>query len=160
MHARSYDKDDDTNEDTAMLTFLNRAWVPLVVVVAVALGAVTVDRLRGVFGSDAIFTATGSSAEPLEPSHVKQVTYEVYGPRDTTGSVSYLDQNTEPAQADFTGLPWTLTITTTVPAVMANVVAQGDSDNIGCRITVNGVVKDQQSTTGHQAQTSCLVKAA
>ncbi len=60
------DKEEATNEEAAMLTFLNRAWVPLIVVVAVALGAVAVDRLRGVFGSDAIFTATGSSAEPLE----------------------------------------------------------------------------------------------
>jgi hypothetical protein len=143
-----------------MLTFLKRAWVPLIVVVAVALGAVAVDRLRGVFGSDVIFTATGSDAEPLEPTHVKQVTYEVYGPGDTTGSVSYLDKNAQPEQADFIGLPWTFTIRTTVPAVIANVVAQGNSDSIGCRITVDGVVKDEQSSSGHHAQTSCLVKAA
>ncbi len=143
-----------------MLTFLKRAWVPLVVVVAVALGGVTVDRLRGVFGSDAIFTATDRSAEPLEPSHIKRVTYEVYGPDDTTGSVSYLDKNAQPEQANFTSLPWTFTITTTIPAVIANVVAQGNSNNIGCRITVNGVVRDEQSSAGHHAQTSCLVKAA
>ncbi|GAB4964130.1 transport acessory protein MmpS [Mycobacterium avium subsp. hominissuis] len=143
-----------------MFTFLKRAWVPLVVVVAVALGGVAVDRLRGVFGSDAIFTATGSSAEPLEPSHLKRVTYEVYGPSDTTGSVSYLDKKAEPEQADFTSLPWTLTISTTVPAVIASVVAQGNSDNIGCRITVNGEVKDERSSAGRHAQTSCLVKAA
>jgi len=143
-----------------MLTFLNRAWLPLVVVVAVALGGVAVSRLRAVFGSDAIFTATGSSAEPLEPSHVKQVTYEVWGPGDTTGSVSYLGKNAQPEQANFTALPWALTITTTVPAVIADLVAQGDSDNLGCRITVNGVVKDEQSSAGHHAQTSCLVKAA
>jgi hypothetical protein len=143
-----------------MFAILNRAWVPLVVVVAVALGGIGVFRLRGVFGSDAIFTATGSSAEPLEPSHIKQVTYEVYGPGDTTGSVSYLDKNAQPEQEDFSGLPWTFTITTTVPAVIANVVAQGNSDNIGCRITVNGVIKDEQSSAGHHAQTSCLLKAA
>ncbi|OBH07882.1 hypothetical protein A5696_21385 [Mycobacterium sp. E2699] len=143
-----------------MSTFLKRAWVPLVVVVAVALGGVAVYRLRGVFGSDAIFTATGSSAEPLEPSHVKRVTYEVYGPSDTTGTVSYLDTKAQPEQASFTGLPWTFTITTTVPAVLASVVAQGDSDNIGCRITVNGELKDERSAAGHHAQTSCLVKAA
>lgn len=143
-----------------MSTFLKKAWVPLVVVVAVALGAIAVDRLRGVFGSDAIFTATGSSAEPLEPSHVKQVTYEVYGPSDTAGSVSYLDKKAQPEQADFTSLPWTFTITTTVPAVIASVVAQGDSDSIGCRITVNGELKDQRTTAGRHAQTSCLVKAA
>ena len=143
-----------------MLAILKRAWVPLVVTVAVVLGMVAVIRLRGVFGSDEIFTATGSSAEPLEPSHIKQVTYEVYGPGDTTGSVSYLDQNAQPEQEDFAGLPWTFTITTTVPAVIANVVAQGNSDNIGCRITVNGVIKDEQSSAGHHAQTSCLLKAA
>jgi hypothetical protein len=143
-----------------MFAILNRAWVPLVVVVAVALGGIGVGRLRGVFGSDAIFTATGSSAEPLEPSHIKQVTYEVYGPGDTTGSVSYLDKNAQPEEANFAGLPWTFTITTTVPAVIANVVAQGNSDNIGCRITVNGVIKDEQSSAGHHAQTSCLLKAA
>ncbi len=143
-----------------MLTFLKRAWIPLVVVAALALGGVAVDKLRGAFGSEAIFSATGSSATPLEPSHIKQVTYEVYGPGDTTGSVSYLDKNAQSEQANFTSLPWTYTITTTVPAVIANVVAQGYSDNIGCRITVNGEVKDEQSSTGRHAQTSCLVKAA
>ncbi len=143
-----------------MSTFLRRAWVPLVVVVAVVLGGIGVERLRGVFGSDAIFTATGSSAEPLEPSHIKRVTYEVYGPSGTTGSLSYLDKNAQPEQVDFSTLPWTFTVTTTVPAVMASLVAQGNSDAIGCRITVNGELKDERSSTGRHAQTSCLVKAA
>lgn len=143
-----------------MITFLKRVWVPLVVVAAAGLGGLAVDQLRGVFGSDEIFSASGSSAEPLEPSHLKRVTYEVYGPSDTTGSVSYLDKNAQPEQANFSSLPWTFTITTTVPAVIANVVAQGNSDNIGCRITVNGEVKDERSSAGHHAQTSCLVKGA
>ncbi|MFY2861119.1 MmpS family transport accessory protein [Mycobacterium sp. THU-M104] len=142
-----------------MLAFLKKAWVPLVVVVAVALGGIAVNDLRGMFGSEEIFTATGSSAEPLTPSHVKRVTYEVYGPADTAGSVSYLDMSAQPEQANFTSLPWTYTITTTVPAVIANVVAQGNSNTIGCRITVNGEVKDERSADGHHAQTSCLVKA-
>lgn len=143
-----------------MLAFLKKAWVPLVVVVAVALGGAGVIQLRGVFGSDEIFSATGSSAEPLEPSHIKRVTYEVYGPSDTTGSVSYLNKSAQPEEATFTSLPWTYTITTTVPAVLANVVAQGNSSTIGCRITVNGEVKDERTSAGHHAQTSCLVKAA
>lgn len=117
-------------------------------------------RLRGVFGSDEIFSTTGSSAEPLRPSHVKRVTYEIYGPADTAGSVSYLDKDAQSQRASFAGLPWTVTITTTVPAVIANVVAQGDSDDIGCRITVNGEVKNESFAAGHHAQTSCLVKAA
>ncbi|BBY08250.1 MmpS family transport accessory protein [Mycobacterium noviomagense] len=137
-----------------------RAWVPLVVIVAVVLGGVAVVRLRGVFGSDKIFSATESSAQPLVPSHVKRLTYEVYGPSETTGTVTYLNKNAQPEQANFTGLPWIYALTTTVPAVMANVVAQGNSDNIGCRITVDGEVKEEQSSAGHHAQTSCLVKAA
>lgn len=127
---------------------------------AVVLCGVAVDRLRGVFGSDAIFSATGSSAEPFVQFHVKRVTYEVFGPGDTKGSVSYLNSTSRLELASFTSLPWTYTITTTIPAVIANVVAQGNSDSIGCRITVNGEVKDKQSSAGHHAQTFCLVKAA
>ena len=142
------------------MSLVKRVWVPLVVVAAVALGGMAVDRLRGVFGADEIFSATGSSAKPLVPFNLKQVTYEVYGPGDTRGSVSYLNSNAQPEEANFAGLPWIYTITTTIPAVIANVVAQGNSDNIGCRITVNGEVKDQQSSAGRHAQTFCLVKAA
>lgn len=143
-----------------MLTFLKRAWIPLVVVVAIALGGIAVVRLRGVFGSDRVFSSAGSSAETIVPFNPKSVTYEVFGPGDTVGSVSYLNKNAVPEQANFTTLPWTYTITTNVPAVIANVVAQGNSDSIGCRITVNGAVKDEQSATGRHAQTFCLVKSA
>lgn len=143
-----------------MLTFLKKAWVPLVVVVAVALGGEAVMRLRGVFGSDEIFSDTAAGAAPLEASHVKRVTYEVYGPASTAGSVNYLDKNAQPEQARFTGLPWTFTVATTTPAALASIVAQGNSDNIGCRITVDGEVKAERSSAGRHAQTSCLVKAA
>nr|WP_231990098.1 MmpS family transport accessory protein [Mycobacterium sp. 852002-51971_SCH5477799-a] len=126
--------------------------MPLVVVVAVALGGEAVMRLRGVFGSDEIFSATGAGAAPLEASHVKRVTYEVYGPADTAGSVNYLDKHAQPERATFTRLPWTLTVATTAPAALTSVVAQGNSDNIGCRITVDGKVEDERSSAGHQAQ--------
>jgi hypothetical protein len=42
----------------------------------------------------------------------------------------------------------------------ANIMAQGDSHEIGCRITVDGVVRDEQSRNGHNAQTFCLVLSA
>jgi len=143
-----------------MLTFLKRAWIPLVVVVAVLAGGLAVNKLRGVFGSDKIFSSTGSSPETIVPFNPKNVTYEVFGPSDTKGSVSYLNKNAQPEEASFTSLPWTYTLTTTNPAVIADVVAQGNSDSIGCRIIVNGDVRDEQSSSGHHAQTFCLVKAA
>jgi hypothetical protein len=143
-----------------MLAILKRAWVALVVAMVVALGSVAVLRLRGVFGSDAIFSSTASQAEPLRQVNVKQVTYEVLGPGGTAGSVSYVNKDSHPEQAHFNSLPWTYTITTTMSSVIANVVAQGNSDNIGCRITVNGDLKDEHYSSEHHAQTFCLVKAA
>lgn len=145
---------------TAIVTALKRVWVPMVVACAVGLGVIAVNHLRGAFGSEPIFSVTSSGAEPLPSSTIKQVRYEIYGPSGTTGAVSYLDKNAQPQLTDFASLPWTYTIETTVPAVIASVVAQGNSAAIGCRITVNGQIKDEQSTNGYRAQTSCLVKAA
>ena len=48
----------------------------------------------------------------------------------------------------------------TAPAASANIVAQGDSDTISCRITVNGEVKDQNTSDGVNVETFCLVKSA
>ena len=143
-----------------MPTVLARIWVPAVAVVAIALGAVAVTELRGAFGSEPIFAATGGNAEPLEPTHVKHVVYEIFGPSDTAGSVNYLDQNAQPTQASFGSLPWTVEISTTAQATIASVVAQGDGDRLSCRITVDGEARHEQSGTGHHAQTSCLVKNA
>lgn len=143
-----------------MLTFLKRVWVPIVVVVAAALGSVAVINLRGAFGSDEIFSWTGSGSDVIESINTKRVTYEVFGPGGAAGSVSYLNSDSQAEQADFSSLPWVYTMATTEPAVIANVVAQGNGDGIGCRITVNGDIKDEQYSNGHHAQVFCLVKAA
>ncbi len=39
-------------------------------------------------------------------------------------------------------------------------MAQSDSGEIGCKITVDGVVREQRNSDGHNAQTFCLVKSA
>jgi len=143
-----------------MFTMAKRLWVPLVVTAAAAAGAVAVVNLRGAFGSDEIFHWDGSGSQSIASVNEKRVVYQVFGPDDSTGGVSYLDEETQPAQATFTRLPWSYTITTTSPAVIGNLVAQGDSDRIGCRITVNGEVKDEHIAIGHHAQAFCLVKAA
>ena len=38
--------------------------------------------------------------------------------------------------------------------------AQSDGSSITCRITVDGVLKDERTTNGVNAQTFCLVKSA
>lgn len=141
-----------------MLGVLKRVWIPLVIAVVVAVGVFVAYRLQGFFGSHRLSEA--GPVEKIVPINVKNVTYEVTGPPNTAGVVNYLDENAQPQRADFTTLPWSYTVTTTLPGVFANVVAQGDSNIIGCRIVVNGVVRDQQSATGLNSQVFCLDKAA
>jgi hypothetical protein len=57
-------------------------------------------------------------------------------------------------------LPWSLTLSTTAPSVLPNIVAQGDGSSVSCRITVDDEVKDEKTTDGVNAQTFCLVKNA
>jgi hypothetical protein len=90
----------------------------------------------------------------------KRVLYEIFGPAGTVADINYLDENAQPHRLDAVTLPWSLILVTTLTAVAANVVAQGDSDTIGCRITVNGDVRDERSVDALHAQTFCLVKSA
>ena len=88
------------------------------------------------------------------------LTYEIFGPPGAVATINYLDLDAQPQIARDVPLPWSLTLTTTAPAASANIVAQGDTDTIGCRITVNGELKDEKTSTGVNAQTFCLVKSA
>jgi hypothetical protein len=141
-----------------LLGILKRAWIPLVIVAVAAVGGFVAYRLQGVFGSHRV--AEVGPVEQIVPINVKRVVYEVTGPPGTAGVVNYLDENAQPQRANFTTLPWSYTVTTTMPGMFANVVAQGDSNMLGCRILVNGVVRDQQSVARFDAQVFCLDKAA
>lgn len=141
-----------------MLRVVQRMWIPMVVVVVVAIAAFAVVRLQGLAGSTtAAPSAIRDGSEPVIP---KDVIYEVFGPAGTTGQANFLDEQAQPQRANFTTLPWSYTISTRLMSVFANVVAQGDSGTLGCRITVNGVVRDEQSVSAHNAQVFCLVKSA
>ena len=74
--------------------------------------------------------------------------------------VNYLDLSGIPQRTGSVALPWSLTLTTTDPAASPNILAQGDGDSIGCRITVDDVVKEERTATGVNAETFCLVKSA
>jgi hypothetical protein len=129
------------------------------VVVVVSLAGFAVYRLHGMFGS-ANVTSTGSgAANDITPFNPKHLVLEVFGPPGAVATISYLDVNAQPQRVDDTALPWSYDVTTTEPAVFANVVAQGDSDPIGCRITIDGVVKDERSVNTVNAYTFCLDKS-
>ena len=135
-----------------------RAWIPLVFVVVLAVSGLIVGRLHEVFGSQDLNAGAGAGIEIVQ-FNPKIVVYDVFGPPGSTAKIDYFDADANTHEVD-TALPWSTTISTTLPAVSANIMAQGDGDQIGCRVTVDGVVRDQKSTDGHNAQTFCLVKSA
>jgi hypothetical protein len=141
-----------------MFGLLKRVWMPLVVVAVVAVGVFAVYRVHGYFGSG---DAGGSSVkyEDTKPFNPKVVIYEIFGEGGAEADINYLDLNATPQRVDGASLPWSLRLSTTDPAVSPNIVAQGDGDTIGCRITVDGVVKDERISNGVNAQTFCLVKS-
>ncbi len=135
-------------------------WIPLVILVVIICGGYTVTRLHGVFGSEKLPSYADSPSEDTKPFNPKQLTYEVFGPAGTVADISYFDVNSDPQQIDGATLPWTLKLTTTLPAVVGNIVAQGNSNSIGCRILVDGVVKAERISHEVKAYTFCLLKAA
>jgi len=141
-----------------MTRLIKRVWLPALIVAAVAGGAVTVANLRTVFGAHPV-VVTDISSDNAEDFNPKFVTYEVFG-SGTTAVINYMDLEGRPQRVPSTTLPWTLTLQTTLPSVMPNILAQGDGDSISCRVTVDDEVKQERTATGVNAETFCFVKAA
>lgn len=137
-----------------------RTWIPLVILVVVIVGGFTVHRIRGFFGSENRPSYSDTNLENSKPFNPKHLTYEIFGPPGTVADISYFDVNSEPQRVDGAVLPWSLHITTNDAAVMGNIVAQGNSDSIGCRITVDGKVRAERVSNKVNAYTYCLVKSA
>jgi Mycobacterium membrane protein len=135
-----------------------RVWIPLVLVMVLAVSGLIVSRLHKIFGSQDLNAGAGAGIEIVQ-FNPKIVIYDVFGPAGTTAKIDYFDADANTHEVD-AALPWSTTISTTLPAVSANIMAQGNGDQIGCRVTVDGVVRDQKSTDGLNAQTFCLVKSA
>lgn len=142
-----------------MFRVLRRVWLPLLIVVVVAVGTFTVHRVRGYFGDKGNHGASEvfEDTEPFEP---KVVVYDIFSTNGTVADINYLDLDSEPQRVDGASLPWSLRLETTDPAVSPNIVAQGPGDSIGCRITIDGEVKDERISSGVSAYTFCLVKSA
>ena len=142
-----------------MFGVLRRSWLPLLVVAVVLVGMFAVQRIRGYFGGDD--SGGGSTAfEDTKPFNPKIVVYDIWSPDGSYADINYLDLDALPQRVDNAGVPWSLTLSTTNPSAFPTIVAQGDGSTIGCRITVDGVVKDERISSGVQAQTFCIVKSA
>jgi hypothetical protein len=137
-------------------------WIPLVILVVIGVGGLTVSRLHGIFGSEKRPSYADSKVNDTRPIDSKQLTYEVFGPPGTLANISYFDVNGDPQFVQRASLPWSLTFAATSTAVVGSLVAQADinSDSIGCRIESDGTVKAERITHGVSAYTFCLLKAA
>ncbi|MGA8328746.1 MAG: MmpS family transport accessory protein [Mycobacterium sp.] len=134
-------------------------WMVLVAVVVVALAGFAVYRLHGAFGSQKNSSLASGVSDEIVPFNPKSVVYEVFGVPGATATINYQDVHAAPQRVDDAPLPWSYTITTTDPAVIANLVAQGNGSTLGCRIIVNGVVKDERTVNEMNAYTFCLDKS-
>ena len=137
---------------------LKKVWIPLVLVVVLAVSAIVVSRLHKMFGSQDLNANAGAGIEIVQ-FNPKVMVYDVYGSPGTTAQISYFDTDAN-VHSITAPLPWSVTLSTTLPTVSANLMARTDGDQIGCRVTVNGTVREEQSANGINAQTYCLVKSA
>ena len=142
-----------------MTGVLKRAWIPLVLVVVLAFSGLGVVRLHKIFASQDLNANAGAGIKIVQ-FNPKIVIYDVFGPAGSTAKIDYFDADANTHEIDAAPLPWSTTISTTLPAVSANIMAQADSDQIGCRITVDGMVREEKNSDGVNAQTFCLVKSA
>jgi hypothetical protein len=139
---------------------LGRLWVPLVILAVVVAGGFAVSRLHGIFGSDKQISYSDTRGEDSKPFNPKHIRYEVFGAPGTVADISYFDVNGDPRHLKGAELPWTLEFAITSATSVGNVVAQGDSDSIGCRILVDNVVKSEKTSHETSAFAFCLLKNA
>ena len=138
---------------------LRRGWMLIVAVLVVAATGFTLYRWHGIFGAHQSVSADSTGSADIVDFNPKHVVMEVFGIPGARATINYLDVNPVPQNVDNAALPWTYDTTATQPAVFAQLVAQGDGDSIGCRITIDSVVKDERTVTTMSAFTFCLDKS-
>ena len=139
---------------------LRRRWMVIVAAFVVAIAGFGVYRLHGIFGSNDVVSWPRADSIENSKYNPKQVLLEVFGSPGAVATINYLDEHAQPQRVDNTTLPWSHLLTTTDPTLFADLRAQGDADPLTCRITVNGIVKDERSTNNVNGYISCLDKSA
>ncbi len=138
--------------------WLKKIWIPLLLIVVLSVSGLVVSRLHKMFASEDLNANAGAGIEIVQ-FNPKVLVYDVYGPPGTTAQISYFDPDANVHLIN-APLPWSITLSTTLPTVSASLMARSEGDEIGCRVTVNGTVREEQSANGINAQTYCLVKSA
>ena len=138
----------------------SKLWLPAVVLVVIAIVSYGVSTVRHL--NEAITNPPAASAIPATVVQInpKNVTYEVFGSLGNSGKVTYADLNSQPIEVTLASLPWSHSETTMAASATLSLVAQVDGDSVGCRILVDGQVRDEQSVSHEGAAVACTVTAA
>ncbi|MEU9805099.1 MmpS family transport accessory protein [Mycobacterium sp. NPDC050853] len=137
---------------------MRKVWVYLVVLAVLTVAAAFILKLRWseipdeAVGTVSRLPALGSLTE-------RTIQYEAIGPDGTPATVSYLDDNGHNQNVG-TVLPWQEALRTVEPSLVTSMVVQSNASGVGCRITVNGQVRDEQVATATGGIASCKVQVA
>ena len=139
---------------------LSKLWLPAIILVVLAVVGYGVNSVRHV--SDAISYPPSTSSIPATVVQInpKNVTYEVFGDLGSGGKVVYANLNSQPIEVTLTSLPWSHSETTMSSSATFSLVTQVNGSSLGCRIIVNGEVRDEQYVAHEGAAVACTVTAA
>jgi hypothetical protein len=137
---------------------LQRGWLPVVIVIALAIGALCMWKVHQSSAPGPVLAVNPPQApEEFVP---KKLTYELYGDAGSGGLLDYIDLDGHPHEVKITDLPWSHSETTVLTVVSGSISAQVHGGSVGCRMLVNDVVRDEQSSTRQDADVTCRVKSA
>ncbi|MBS9533604.1 hypothetical protein KIH27_08400 [Mycobacterium sp. M1] len=139
-------------------SFLAKAWLPLVAVVALTVGALCVWNVHQMSAPGPVLAVNPPQAPPeFTP---KLLTYQVDGDVGAGGLLSYVDIDGHPHTVELAALPWTHDETTMLAVVSGSISVQVRGEHAACRILVDGVIRDERSSTHPNADVTCRVKSA
>jgi Mycobacterium membrane protein len=138
----------------------SKLWLPALILVVIAIISYGVNKVR--HSSDAISYPPSTSSIPATVVQInpKNITYEVFGDLGSGGKVVYADLKSNPVEVTLTSLPWSYSATTMSASATLSLVSQVDGSSLGCRILVDGVVRDEKYVSHEGAAVACTVTAA
>jgi Mycobacterium membrane protein len=139
---------------------LGKLWQPAVILAVLAVVAYGVHLVRA--SNENISHPPAASAIPATVAQInpKNVTYEAFGSLGGGGKVVYANLDSQPIEVRLTSLPWSHSETTMSPSATLSLVMQVDGDSAGCRILVDGAVRDEHLVSHEGAAVACTVTAA
>ena len=158
MSKNGFEEGDRVTPRSVGRRVLARTWMPLVAVVAIGLGLLGMWKVHQFSAPEPVITVNGPQAP--EEFNPKRLTYEVFGSAGEGGTLVYIDIDGHPHKVEVTALPWSHTETTTLTVISGSVSVHVHGGQVGCRMLVDDVVRDEHWTRHQDADVECRVKSA